>query len=66
MNTQNAAILAHLEAGKPITPLQALERFNCLRLSARIYDLRCAGYPIESRRITRNGKSFAQYRMVKS
>ena len=38
--TQNLQILSYLKKGKPITPLEALEKFGCWRLSARIYDLR--------------------------
>ena len=38
--TQNAAILSYLKRGRTLSPLQALDLFGCLRLSARIYDLR--------------------------
>lgn len=46
--SQNAAILQHLQDGLHLTPLRALELFGCLRLSARIYDLRAQGHRIES------------------
>ena len=36
-------ILIHLQSGKTINPLQELNLYNCLRLSARIYDLKQAG-----------------------
>ena len=38
MKSQNERILAHLKKGKKITPLDALEKFGCFRLAARISD----------------------------
>lgn len=46
INTQNKAILNHLMSGKEISPQVAMTEFGCLRLGARIYDLREQGYPI--------------------
>ena len=64
MNTQNEMILAHLRAGHEITPLEALEKFGCLRLAARISDLRATGQNINSRTHHEpNGKRFAAYRL---
>ena len=61
--TQNKEILQHLKTGSPLNPLQALNRFGCFRLSARIKDLRDEGHSIESKRVTVGGKTFAQYRI---
>jgi len=59
---QNDMILVALKNGEKITPLSALERFGCLRLSARIWDLRHEGYPIVTKNITTpQGKSIAEY-----
>jgi hypothetical protein len=59
---QNARILAHLQAGRTLTALEALEWFKCFRLASRICDLRKAGNQIEKRTIkTNSGKSVAQY-----
>ncbi len=44
--TQNKQILHYLKTGKSLTPLEALYQFGCLRLSARIYDLKKNGWPI--------------------
>jgi hypothetical protein len=33
-------ILKHFRAGRTLTPLQALESYDCLRLSARIGEIR--------------------------
>jgi hypothetical protein len=61
--TQSEAILEHLKSGLPLTPLEALERFGCLRLAARCREIREAGYPIETT-IRREGrKHWAEYRL---
>lgn len=41
-------VLIHLEQGKSLTQREAIELFNCYRLSAVIYNLRRAGYVIET------------------
>lgn len=62
--SQNSAILAHLRAGKSITGLDAMSRFGCTRLAARILDLRQAGHAITGETITtENGKRFKEYRL---
>ena len=47
--SQNAQILRWLKKGRSLTPRKALLLFDCFRLSARIYDLRDAGYDIKMR-----------------
>lgn len=64
MKSQNEQILAHLKQGRAITPALAYERFGCLRLGARIYDLKQAGIKIIAKSIQKNGKRFAEYRMA--
>lgn len=63
--TQTMKILRDLEAGKRLTQLYATQEYGCTRLGARIYDLKKAGYPIQSKMITvktRNGEaSVKQY-----
>ncbi|HDL1290209.1 TPA: helix-turn-helix domain-containing protein, partial [Mannheimia haemolytica] len=55
-------MLAHLQNGGRITSLSALDDFGCLRLSARIKDLRDRGHDIQSVFITvPNGKKVKQY-----
>ena len=49
--TQNARILAYLRSGGAITPKDALNMFGSFRLSARIFDLREAGWPIHDTRV---------------
>ena len=62
--TQTEMIRAHLEAGREITPIDALEQYGCFRLAARIKELRNAGLPIETLTEQRNGKAWAKYRLV--
>ena len=61
--SQNKQILNYLLKGKKLTPIDALEKSGCFRLSARILDLRKEGYDIISENITKKGKTFAQYSM---
>ena len=61
--TQADRVLDWMATGKGITPLQALKRFGCLRLGARVYDLKRAGHRIETRRVNRNGATVAEYRL---
>jgi len=63
MLSQNERILHYLESGKKITPLGAWNRFDCMRLSARIIDLRKLGYYFEVTMVKKNGKRFAQYQL---
>jgi hypothetical protein len=45
--TQTETILAHLQAGESITPIDALRDYGCFRLAARIKDLRDAGHDVD-------------------
>lgn len=63
--SQNEQIRQHLEAGKTITPLEALSLFGCLRLGARIHNLKAMGLAICSQLVEQNGKRFAQYSLAK-
>lgn len=61
--TQTARILAHLKAGKRLTPLEALRLGMGMRLGARIHQLREAGYPIKTTLVRRGGARVAEYRL---
>ena len=63
MESQTKLILNHLKE-KPITPLEALNLYGCLRLSARINDIKNQGYKITSEIVKSNNKHFAQYSLV--
>ena len=59
---QTTEILKHLKHS-PLTPLEALARFGCMRLAARIKELRECGYVIITDTMKKNGKRFALYRL---
>ncbi len=61
MKTQNEKIKDHLIKGKSITPIEALNKFGCFRLAARIADLRNEGVNIATKNVTKEGKTFASY-----
>lgn len=62
--TQNRRIAEWLRAGKAITSLEALKRFDCMRLASRICDLRKMGMDIIKRRIhTLSGKIVTEYKL---
>ena len=59
---QNDLILVALKNGERVTPLSALEKFGCFRLSARKWDLRNEGFPIKTQYLTTpQGKTVAEY-----
>lgn len=59
--TQAQAILAALESGRVLTPLDALREFGCMRLGARIYDLEQQGHKINRRLVRRGEAMVAEY-----
>ena len=62
---QQDAILGYMMQGNSITPLEALSRFGCFRLGARVYDLKKQGFDIRSEMVKDNGKHYARYRLVR-
>jgi hypothetical protein len=63
--SQNAAILSHLLSGKSITPIEALNKYGCFRLGARVHDLKSEGHKIDKETVHDrvSGKRFARYSM---
>lgn len=60
--SQESAILSYLRAGFRITPLEALEKFRCMRLGARIYSLKKGGLNIKSEMVeVPSGKRVKSY-----
>lgn len=64
--TQCDRILRHLREIGPITQAEAIREYGCLRLAARIADLRRMGYVIHKRTKTSKNRyeesvSFAEY-----
>ena len=63
-DSQNSRILEYMKKNKGITSLDAIRYIGCTRLSARIADLKKAGYAIDSRMVnvvSRNGRTKVKY-----
>ena len=64
---QTELVLQHLKKRKSITPLEALNLYGIFRLSARIYDLKCAGLNIVTTLVkTGRRKRVGRYSLVRS
>ena len=62
--SQNERILEFLKSGGKLTTLNALMFFDCLRLGARVYELKEQGHDIKSEMIlTDTGKHVSRYWM---
>jgi Helix-turn-helix domain len=59
--SQSLRILRHLKSGRSITALEALNKYKCFRLAARVHELKRMGYKIKRSMKTRNQKKFASY-----
>ena len=60
--SQSTQLISHMKEHGSITGLQALKLYGCMRLAARVYDLRMKGHRIETQRWrTRSGKYVARY-----
>ena len=61
--SQANQILKYLESGASLTAIDALKRFGCLRLAARVEDLRSEGHPIITTMVMKNESRVARYSM---
>jgi len=61
--SQTEQILNHLLT-RPITPLDALKEYGCMRLAPRIMELRDEGLDISTTIIKNGKKRYAEYKMV--
>lgn len=60
--TQKSLIKEYLLSGKHLTPLDALDLFNCMRLAAVVHTLKKEGFDIQTEIITTaTGKKIADY-----
>jgi len=66
MRTQIENIKEHLNTGKSITPLEALNLYGCFRLSAVIFKLKRAPYnqDIKTHIVSDGGKHWAKYYLL--
>ena len=66
IKSQNRMVAEHLMSVKSITPIEALNKYGCFRLGARIHDLKNKqGFNIETKTVESNGKRFAEYSLAK-
>ena len=62
--TQTKRILEHLQEGKTLTPLEALDMFGTFRLGSIIFNLRQDGFEIKTTIVDGGfGKRYAKYSM---
>lgn len=62
--SQTDLILEYMLQGHSITPLEALEKFKCFRLGARIADIKARGYLVYSEFVTTpSEKKVKQYHL---
>lgn len=62
LHPQDKQVLTHLQNGQSITALEALGVYGIFRLSACIYNIRQAGYEVETvRRSDARGRHYARY-----
>ena len=55
--SQNTKLVRRLSTGKNLTVTEARSKFGIARLAARIHELREAGFPIYTNRVTVKGGS---------
>ena len=62
--SQGKQILKYLQEGHSLTPLDALKKFGCFRLGARIWDLKDKGYNIRTDIIKLGKSRVASYTLI--
>jgi hypothetical protein len=64
--SQKKAILEHLQYGKSITPIEALNLYGCMRLADVVFKLKKKGYNIATNMIKDDstGKKYASYMLI--
>ena len=61
-SSQNFWLLEQLKKKRRLTCLDAMKEAACMRLSARVYDLRCMGYNIHTENVwLDSGKVIGRY-----
>lgn len=58
--SQKEQILEHLKTGRSITAIEALEYFGCMRLAARIDEIR-ETHKVKMETVRNGKKSYARY-----
>ena len=63
--SQTKQILALLKTGDTITPYRAFSEYGCLALHSRAAELRGMGYDVRCRIVSKNGRKWGEYRLVR-
>jgi len=65
MRTENQkeAVLQHLSTGARLSAIVALHEYGCMRLAARVNELRKEGHVIETVMMTDGDKRWAEYKL---
>lgn len=68
--SQSEQILEYMKENGSITPMDALLQFHCMRLGARIHDLKLDGYAIRSEIETHKSEDgrtsrYARYTLIR-
>ena len=58
--SQVTKIHEHLKSN-PITPLEALRKYGCMRLASRVNELRKDGVNVKTEMVKKGKKKFAKY-----
>ena len=62
LSSQNFWLLGQLKKKRRLTSLDAMKEAQCMRLSARVYDLRCMGHNIYTENVhLDSGKVIGRY-----
>tara|TARA_R110002020_G_scaffold4512_4_gene19666 strand:- start:2782 stop:2991 length:210 start_codon:yes stop_codon:yes gene_type:complete len=64
--TKKDKVLDHLETYGTITPLEAMEKYNSMRLSAIIFDLKKEGHQIKTNMKRTKTSNYAVYSIERS
>lgn len=65
LRPSDRTILAHLKAGKEITPMKALVVYGLSRLAAHVHRIRQVGYNVETVRMhDEGGHKYASYTLL--
>lgn len=63
--SQAAAILAAMQKGRKLSPIDALNEFNCFRLGARIWEIKKSGVDVQDEWfVLPSGKRVKRYFVV--
>ena len=64
--TKKKKILTHLQSGRTITSMEAIDLYKCTRLAAIIYSLKDEGYNIESKNVKGTNTNYARYKLLRA